>query len=420
MVMGGVVNFLRKFFAKEAPKEETIFLRSLPAWLKKHTEGFYKDIDLKLNESMGLLDKLKTEVKEHLSKLHEAKLKNTNIPERARQMMEGNRESYIKRIDGFFKSLDPDIKSIDSAEEFCKKTRKVIDSLNSQTSKSYYVLQEFLANESRDIALDIKKLLTIIEGMESILSQDAIKWIVNVESDIRSLNESMDAKKNTSSQIHKLKEKVKELKLDLTGFETKVKEMQATPEYTDYLETVKAVKSGNEKLLKMKTFFHTEFLALEHAFKKYQRIALDETLVKKYIDDPFGALKEDNDLEILKTLDSVKKNIGSLQLNSKKEEKTLKALTGMDKTFFDKVKTEINNTSIALTSAEAKLNKITVNSKVDQVKAQIIETKKKVDDVESQIVSKSQDVKKISTEKIITRIKSAVEEHLNIILEVKR
>ena len=99
--MGGVIGLLRKFFAKKGPIEETVFLRKLPEWFEEKTKPLYDEIEQKFQDSISKIEQIKEKTQDDLEKLKNAQLKNKNIPQRAKQIMDGNRDSYIKKVDAF-------------------------------------------------------------------------------------------------------------------------------------------------------------------------------------------------------------------------------------------------------------------------------------------------------------------------------
>ena len=131
-------DFIKKLFSKKEPEKEIIKLENLNDWFNAKSNLIYDD----LNENINLIkNKINSEIektKSNLEKLKEAKLQNPNIPIKAKQMMEGNRESYIKIILKFINNiyLETDYKEL---LIYCNGFDNYLNSLGKSTSKSYHI-----------------------------------------------------------------------------------------------------------------------------------------------------------------------------------------------------------------------------------------------------------------------------------------
>ncbi len=420
--MGGVVNFLRRIFAEESPKEETVFIRELPKWFKEKTKPIYESTSTELTKRKDEIFKVKEKVKADLKKLGEAKLKNKNIPERAIQILNGNRDSYIKKIQVFFDYLNPQLDSLDEALQFCEKTNKELDHLNSSTSKSYYVLQEFMANESREVAFSLKSIHKILEDIRKLIMEGDIDWIRDLEAEMSNLDKGLNQKKQMSAVIHALKETSKSLDAEKKGCQQNLDQVVATPEYKSYVSVVETRTQLKKLLEKQGLMLRTQFTAIDHALKKYQRMSMDEQLVKDYLENPLSAVLQDTQHKIVQVLTNLRKNIESdtLALKDTKKIKSLEALKILNNEFFIKFTDDYNKLQKDLKDINEKLTKFTVASAVAKLNAQIDDVKAKIAETEKKIIEKSENVKKFESGHIIEKIRKVIEERMNIILEVRR
>src|SRR3989338_6309944 len=156
-------RWLKRLFKKESPEIEKITLNSLHKWFSdKYALGL-----VELDKGLyGVLQKINEEIdaaKQSLAALRDAKLQNENIPEKAKYVMEGNRASYIRKTEWFLRCF-PDLKIKQEKNDygnirkfFVLFDRELLGFANA-TTKPYQVLQHFFVNESRGIALNIKKL----------------------------------------------------------------------------------------------------------------------------------------------------------------------------------------------------------------------------------------------------------------------
>ena len=154
-----MLNFLKKLFIKKklGKEKETIELNNLNGWFNAKSNAIYnnlnENIDIIKNEINSGIEKTKS----NLESLKNAKLQNPNIPLRVKQIMEGNRQSYIKIISDFLNSI-----KIDNDHEkllnYCKDFDEELNSLGKSTTRSYHVLREFFEHQATNIAINIKNL----------------------------------------------------------------------------------------------------------------------------------------------------------------------------------------------------------------------------------------------------------------------
>ena len=95
------MGFLDRFFKPRIEKKE-VKLEDL----RQYTEDILKERFVNLNEKIEdiytNIKEVKSKILEKLNSLRDAELQNKNIPTRAMQLMDGNREAYIKKIRNFF------------------------------------------------------------------------------------------------------------------------------------------------------------------------------------------------------------------------------------------------------------------------------------------------------------------------------
>src|SRR6056297_952735 len=93
-------NFLKK---KKSP--ERITVNEIDSWLKKAYES--KNISFKISVFKRELNSKKTKIKELLHVLSHAKIKDESVmPERAKNMFYGNKDSYIQKVNLFLDKIE--------------------------------------------------------------------------------------------------------------------------------------------------------------------------------------------------------------------------------------------------------------------------------------------------------------------------
>jgi len=192
-------KFIKDMFKKEEPMLE-INLENLSEWFDQKSSPIKdkliqdtKDLKLKLYEQIEKANK-------NINTLEYAELRNKNIQMRAKHFMHGNRLAYIKAMRNFLNQVSIG-NDYESMLEFSKSFNKDLEILNKTTNRAYGILQEFFANESRNIAINIKNMDSITNEMQKVLEESKTLKIKLIKEMISSLKKKIDFDKNTSNSL---------------------------------------------------------------------------------------------------------------------------------------------------------------------------------------------------------------------------
>ena len=92
------MGFLEKIFGKKTEHVE-IDKIELKEWLD--SKKLLTEIDHEINKRLEGIKKIKSELNKKLEDLELAKLINPDIPKREKQIMQGNRDNYIRKTQLF-------------------------------------------------------------------------------------------------------------------------------------------------------------------------------------------------------------------------------------------------------------------------------------------------------------------------------
>ena len=105
----------------------------------------------------------------NITKLEQGTLINKDVETRHLQIMEGNRTAYIRKVEQFLDAVDEATpRDKGKAHRTADYLRERLESLLKSTQKSYFVLQEFLANESRNLASNLKAFDKLISELQKL------------------------------------------------------------------------------------------------------------------------------------------------------------------------------------------------------------------------------------------------------------
>jgi len=98
----GILDLFRRFSSKKEEEVKEIKLEQLGMWIDEWSKKSLEKTNTELLHLRQSLADEKKKMAEHIQKLKQAELRNPNIPERAKQIMEGSRLAYIQKVTVFF------------------------------------------------------------------------------------------------------------------------------------------------------------------------------------------------------------------------------------------------------------------------------------------------------------------------------
>jgi len=412
-----MLDFLKKIFRKEEEiPEEKVSVNELDKWFEDKS----KQILTQLDGSIKIIkDKINEEIektKQNSETLRNAELRNPKIPFRAKQLMEGNREAYIKRVGIFIKQIDLE-KDYNDLLDFCNNFDSMLDDFGKSTLKPYHILQEFLANESSAIARNIKSLDNLIKEAKNKIKEADIDSIKKVKGDIALLNNKIKERESDKKELeNRIKEKEKLIQ-SLTKTTEDIENLKKDEEY----ERLESLESEKEKMIKnidehKKKLIHS-FSVIEMALKKFSRMAFEnEKLIDKYLENPL-ILVEDKELKIIDVLKSLEKNIlnNGIELKDRKKEKTLEETRRMDREFFDDFLKKYKELNEELKEINDKINKMDIQNRINELNKDKKNNELRLENINKEI----ENLKKEIDKEQIDNLKEKIQKKINNLLKIK-
>lgn len=256
---------------------------------------------------------------------------NPNIPDRAKDFMQGNREEYCRRVQQYLEKL----KLPSSAEEFPKffdQHKKNAQEFTQGILRPFQILQEFFAHESKVITLSLaeieKNILELREQHEQAKIDAYDPLLTESEILLTKHNQSQAMEKERAEMEKQLEEAVQKIKMLNVEEERLLKDPKRLAAL-DTLREAQRRKQAHEQTIR------DIFKNFEPALRRFHRMATRNTrLVGKYLRDPVQTLIEDMHLDIQEVISDIIRlmEFDRLQLGDKKEYVT-DALAHLNKDF---------------------------------------------------------------------------------------
>jgi len=367
--MGLFNSILKRFSSEKKAEVKEIEFNEIESWLNSWSEKNVKHATQELARIRNNLTEEKIKLKENLKSLENATLKNSNIPEKAKHFMEGNRENYLLRgnIISQKTNLPEDFNEI---LIFCRSFDKDLDDFGKGTARSYQVMQEFFANESKDIASQIAKFDRLVKEAKHVVKNSGTEKVNELKSQIKKIMLLNKQKEELSEKIKLKKDNLDESKKSLEELRKEIKNKEEEAAYQKIIKLRKEKEILSEKIKGIEAQLSLSFSVINTALKKYERVSLDADLIKSYLENPFKALLADSELKVIELLGKMKNSIenGNIELKDKKKVKTLQEVNKFSKDYLenlvlqynelkqdlDKLKSEIDNAEIVKEVKELK------------------------------------------------------------------
>ncbi|MGV8172402.1 MAG: hypothetical protein ACP5OA_06950 [Candidatus Woesearchaeota archaeon] len=416
-------KFLERF--KKPPEkieEEEILLSKID----KHMNFLLRDkmgyINKSINEKIIDIIHKKDEALLHLRELHKSKLMNTNIPEREINIMEGNRENYIRRISHLVTNIEVPKNYLDTYD-YCVKFSQELEQLNKDIQKNIFVLQHFFANEVKDTNKSLHDLEEIIIDIRVLLERNGILYLKEIQKDIKSFTDNALKIRNFNDQINTEKIEISGHQDKLDKLNERVKTITGGTDYKA-LEGFRQEKGAAENEIKdILSELSGKFSVLDTALKKYYYMYPDKKIAKGYLDDLRNAILVDKDLMITAILSDIKNAIehNELDLKDKKKEHCLEAITKLDGEYLKDIQSKILRLEDQKQRAQTKIthNSASLNLSEQQYWMNATEDKIKYHNTNIEKLQKNTNTINMENAQILSKIRQGLEKLMDKHVELR-
>jgi hypothetical protein len=417
----------RKLFERfkkeeEIPVGEEILLSKID----KHMNFILRDNLGYINKSISAkiidINNRKEEVIVTLRDLHKSRLMNSNIPEREVQIMDGNRENYIKRISHFIANIEVPKNYLDTYD-YCIKFSQNLEQLNKDIQKNIFVLQHFFSNEVKDTNKALHDLEEMIIDIRVLLEKNGIAYLKDIQRDIKIFIDNVVKIKDFKEQITTEKTEIHLHQEKLDKLNERIKTITTGTDYRA-LETFKQEKEAAENEAKdIINELNTSFSTLDTALKKYYYMYPDKKIIKEYLDDLKTAIIDDKNLDIVGILSDIKNSIdhNEIDLKDKKKDRCLESVDKLTLEYLKEMQSKISALEEQKQRSQTKIthNSASLNLSEQQYWINATEDKIKYHNTNIEKLEKNINAVDLENAEILSKIKSDLEKLMNKPIELK-
>jgi len=397
-------EFIKKLFSEEIEKKE-LSLKEFEPWFENLAKEKMQKASEIIAEFNAKLEKNISESKNKIEHLDKSELKNQKIPERAKQLLYGNKQAYINKIRHFLEDVTIP-KDINSAKEALEKFESNLDILTKSTQKSYMILQEFLANESRDVAVTVNEIRNSLKELNEKLKKENIELLNEIKEELLKIKNTDKQKKEMKNSIEEKKNRESNIIKEIEEVEKEIGRLEKSSEFKSMKSSIEKKKKIEEKINALEKSIHHIFSILEKSLKKFQRMTLDENLVKDYLEKPINALFRDYEFKLIDVLQSMKNAIlkDNLQLKDKKKDRTVEIIEKTTREYLSKFRKDYENLKEELRKIEEKISGIKVGEQIENIKGKKDFFEKTIEKTRNELEDLKKQLKNIDINRIIERI----------------
>jgi len=410
-------KFLKSLLEKEPiVSEVSIKKEELGSWLDDLEDEAINKVIAQVNDIGTNISKSLESAESHIQVLGQAELRNKKIPKRALQIMIGNRDAYIKKTRSFLAKVETEFDS-DVLESISVFTKDLAD-LGKSNTKSYFVLKEFLADETTKIGQDIKDIENYMAQIKAVMTKSGLASIREVKSILDTYNKRIALRNKLNREIADLSADFESESQQQVSIDERMKKIEASSEYKSFENYTKKRDQINSQLKGLDNELTHIFSSIESGLKKYARVALDEKSIISYLNDPLKTLINDKELMILSILDGLEKGLASrrIDMKDKKREKILESLRKIDPTIFTDIRKRYQNFKDNKKELDNKITKNRVMQDYDEQEYLLKHSKQKSMGLKKQRHLKIKALDKIEVNNIEDNIKKIALKKLNIVL----
>jgi hypothetical protein len=360
----GFFDWFGRIFSRKEQVEVIVPFSDIEDWLEQNTDTFLDNSNSTVKDKYSQVLQKKEEASELLAKLAGAQLQNPHIEPRMLQFMTGNRENYMQQVQIFVNNL-PELNN-----DFYAKFQQSLDGLAKKTARSYQILQEFFADESRSVAFKIKEMDALSKEINDLRTKGRMKSLNEIKSKISEIQTLNSLKEKMLAKIEADEAKLQQEKDSLEEHKKEIDGKKGSDEYRQYNERVQKREKLTVRLKMLDSEVNEELSGIKRALKKFRRINLsheNEVLIDSYLSSPLVGLIDDREFKLLELFKELKAKMNSLALDQKEEAKVRQKIKDITKEKLGAYLREYDELKLHLVDLKEKIEQSTVLNEIEKL-----------------------------------------------------
>ncbi|MBI2146601.1 hypothetical protein HYU22_04635 [Candidatus Woesearchaeota archaeon] len=325
---------MRRFFEKLFPKKivvrNDVPLRQLESWLTEQLVA--KEIYVYCQSYLQQVQQFQNELAEKAVTLKNSPVTaedKKHVDVSVQNVVKGHRDHYVREIQRFAQELVPAVhlKQLSDYEtllQFNQQLQQKMDALGKTTHKSYLATQHLFFEDVEGIFQVLGELNQLAKSFRA----DKMTAIKNLTTAISLLHQEKEKRDLLDQQITAHNEKIGQIANQQQECQQQRNQLMQSAEYSQYLQLQQSQEQLQARKKEVEDAIHSFFAKLQKPLKRYERMASDTKLVQAYLGNSIEAFTQDYNLNILKVLSGLAKNLetGHLEVEEKQRKNYLELL----------------------------------------------------------------------------------------------
>jgi len=349
-------------------------------------------------------EKIKLELKNTKNKLRafnkdlmtlSQKKPSDNLPESTKDKITDSIVDFISESKKLIKNLNCDEEQINAFLNIIKDSEINIKEYENQIKEQRDFLEDFFKEEITDIDESLQEVKVNFELLDKKFSTINTNNVNELKLKIKEFLENYKQQEELLEKQNKIKQnlaKIEELK---ESFLDKIENLKSSPDYGKFHETINKRRIILDKISETKEIFEHDFSKIKSAIKLYN-IKNYRNILKKYLQEPFSALLEDEGEKLAPILTDVKRYVetGEIRLATDNKRKTIETIQKLNHTYLFEITNDYNQAR----NEKVQYDKILSTNKV---MSDYSELEYKIDHINKKVKAQKEVLKEV-----ITQIKS--------------
>jgi hypothetical protein len=408
-------DFIKKLFASKEAEQVEVNLEQLESWFEKKVADL--DFNDSFQEYFKQVTNLKQQLKEKIKELQESEIpkEHKNVEDRIKNIVKGHRDNYARAMERFVDELSVMEKDLFSTLEdyklsidFNKSLDKDIDELAKRTAKSYQASQHLFFDSVEAVFKVMGQLNLLIKNFKNKEFDKRINDFEELKQKIVQLNEDKKKKAFFKKEIEDKKVVQENQEKELKNEEEESQQLKESSDYKVLLE-LKKKKEGKEKEIKNnENNVFSFFSKLNKPLRKYERVALDDRLIKEYLENSVKAFFNDEELKIKEQLQGLKKSLDSLKFDEKQKKNFLELIDKSSTSFLDEQFSLGKRLKEGKEKLTSEINESKIVQEIDDKDKEITDSRSIIERTKKELEDFKSKLEKINLDKTKKEIKEKI------------
>ncbi len=370
------------------------------------------------------IDEIKSKIETGLETLNQEKVHkdHKNVEERVKNIVKGHRDNYILQITIFLKQIksgdttetsDKEFKTLNdyfTTQKYNQKLNQELAQLAQKTHKSYQAAQHLYFDKVEKVFKLIAELNSLAQQFDKKISTKKLTELKAIKELIISIYLTKETKSELETEIKTKKEEIKKTESQLKNQKQELEKLKQSPEYTNHQKQLVKKTEIQEQIKNMERQVFDYFSKLSKVLRKYSKISTEQEIVDKYVENYNLAFQEDENLQIIGALNTLKNTLENNGLKFADKQRNNFIAQIEKQKLLTPLKQEITTLQTKLKETQTQLDQNEITAKITNQQIEISKSTEHLEKENNKLELLNHQQEKNNLENTKTKIKNKIKE----------